>query len=244
MIGEAWTLRNEQRDFVEWHRGRAPYVLWALDVDTPEVRTAVAQAAAHLRQWLLPDYRRQPHVTVDLCGFPAADEPVRLAEDEFNLASLQMHCAAMATQFPAPFTIEVGALSSFSSAPYLQVHDPAAALIQARAALATSLPEVICSRSGQVQQAASEQSTTRSRNGSHNDYVPHVTVGLYADAWPAAAVNASLLAYRNPAPLRLTIDRLSLLAYQPQEIGGHLHTLGAFCLIEQCWRPASLERRS
>jgi hypothetical protein len=42
---------------------------WALDVDTPELRQAVSRAECHLSGLLLDDYRRQPHVTLDLCGF-------------------------------------------------------------------------------------------------------------------------------------------------------------------------------
>ena len=151
MIDQAWTLRNEQRDFVEWHRGRGPYVLWALDVDTPAVRRALASAAAHLAGWLLPDYNRQPHVTLDLCGFPSQGDAIP-ADDEFSLADLLAHCEAVAAQFPPPFVIEIGELASFSSAPYLQVGDPEAGLRRARATLARA-----------------QGGSAELRNGSHNE---------------------------------------------------------------------------
>ncbi len=67
------TLPNVRRDFPEWHRGRPRYALWALDVDIPAVRHAVAAAETHLAGRLLAGYRRQPHVTLGLCGFPTDD---------------------------------------------------------------------------------------------------------------------------------------------------------------------------
>ncbi len=198
------TLRNERRDFVEWHRGRSPYVLWALDVDMPAIRQRLAAAAAHLGDLLLADYHRQAHITLDLCGFPAA---VPQAGDEFSLAELAARCQAQADFFPAPFNIEIGGLNSFSSAPYLTVNDPQQGIAALRAAVAVN-----------------------GQNRSKTDYVPHATVGLYADAWPAAEIRARLAAFPLLSALPCRIDKLALLAYQPQEIGGPLQRLGEFCL--------------
>lgn len=198
------TLRNECRDFVEWHRGRAPYVLWAIDLDLPPVRARVAQAAQHLAPWLLPGYTREPHVTLDLCGFPASP-PV--AEDEFCPQVLAAACAQQAARFPRPFVIEIGALDSFSSAPFLHIADPAGGIAAARAALAQGR-----------------------HHRSHNAYLPHLTVGLYAEAWPAARVLGEIARYQAPAPLRCAVERVSLLAYAPQEIGGRLRRVADFCL--------------
>lgn len=209
------TLRNERRDFVEWHRGRAPYVLWAIDLDLPPVRERQAHAAQHLADWLLPGYTRQPHITLDLCGFPGQPP---LATDEFSLAALAAHCQAEAARFPPPFAIEIGGLDSFSSAPFFAIDDPAGGIAAARAALAVN-----------------------GQNGSKNDYLPHLTVGLYAEAWPAAAVLARIGSYVAAPPLRCAIERLGLLAYQPQEIGGELSWLAEFCLRRRQlrWRPGN-----
>ncbi len=51
----------------------------------PELRQALARAECHLSGLLLDDYRRQPHVTLDLCGFPAASPG---DADEFSVAWL------------------------------------------------------------------------------------------------------------------------------------------------------------
>ena len=202
------TLRNERRDFVEWHRGRAPYVLWALDVELPAVRQRLDAAALHLAGWLLDGYCRQAHITLDLCGFPA-EKPAD--GEEFSLASLAAHCRAAAASFPAPFSIEIGGLASFSSAPFLRVADPENGIALARRALALN-----------------------GRNVSRNDYLPHVTVGLYADAWPAPAVHDRLALFPHESPIRLPVDHLSLLAYDPREIGGRLTKMADFHLEKRC----------
>ncbi|WP_368736564.1 2'-5' RNA ligase family protein, partial [Zoogloea oryzae] len=107
------TLRNERRDFPEWHLGRPHYALWAVDVDLPDVRHAVAGADAHLAGLLLDGYRRQPHITLALCGFPTADPQ---HPDDYSPARLAAQVAALAAGAPAPFSLTLGALASFSSA--------------------------------------------------------------------------------------------------------------------------------
>ena len=70
-LAEPLTLRNERRDFPEWHRGRPHYLLWAIDTDLAAVRARVVAAQRALDGLLLDGYRRQPHITLALCGFPA-----------------------------------------------------------------------------------------------------------------------------------------------------------------------------
>ena len=105
----------------------------------------------------------------------------------------------------APFAIEIGDPDSFQSAPYLAVHDPVGGIAALRRCLAIV--------------------------GEHRlfgDYVPHVTLGLYARAMPFAAVLDRLFVCRTPDKLVCTIDRLSLMAYAPAEIGGPLGCLADF----------------
>lgn len=197
------TLPSERRDFVEWHRGRSPYVFWALDVDLPVVRERLVAAAESLAGRLLPDYFRQPHVTLDLCGFPAA---AAVADDEFDA----VHFAACLQRLQAaavpPLTVEVGGPASFASAPYLTLGDRDGGIRQLRAALAGE-----------------------AGNRLRGDYVPHVTIGLYAGVWPAAEVLAAMAGV--PAtPLALQLERLGLMAYAPAEIGGALDYLGDYDL--------------
>lgn len=202
-MAEGYTLRNERRDFVEWHRGRSPYVFWALDVDLPEVRLRQVQAAALMRDFLLEGYVRQPHVTLDLCGFPALSPA---ASDEFSADLLEKQWRAMQAAALSPFEITLGDLNSFSSAAYLEVSD-GGEIAALRGCLAGPAGHRLEGR-----------------------FVPHVTVGLYADAWPAQAVLERLQSYAAVEPLCCRIERVSLMSYQPAEIAGPLTCLADYSL--------------
>lgn len=192
----ATTIRNVQRDFPEWHLGRPHYVLWALDVDLEPVRQRVAAAQNHLATRLLAGYLRQPHITLSLCGFPSA-APCQL--DDFGAETLQQQIDALHLLRPEPFAIGIGALDGFSSAPYLSVSDSDGHIERLRASLDVC-PHPLA----------------------RNDYRPHVTIGLYADAWPLAEIEAELAGFAPGAPLRVEVSRLSLLAYVSAQIGGSL----------------------
>jgi 2'-5' RNA ligase len=205
-LAEPHTLRNARGDFSAWHRGRPHYLLWALDVDRAPVRTRVADARHALDGLLLDGYRRQPHVTLALCGFPAQAPS---AADEFDAAWLDARVAALRAARIAPFTIEIGTLESFSSAPFLCVQGGGDALDALRACLQPAV--------GHPQ----------------GDYVAHVTVGLYAGEWPTAAVASRFAAFRAGPPLRCEITRISLMGYVAEEIGGALFTLADWQLAAQ-----------
>lgn len=205
------TLRNVRRDFPEWHLGRSPYVFWGLDVDFPEVRERVGRAGAHLFGLLLDGYCRQPHVTLDLCGFPSR-QPEH--PDDFGSEMVHTQSSALRAAGVPAFEIEVGGLASFSSAPFLKVRDFGGHVAALRECLAID---------GQHRLAGS--------------YVPHVTVGLYADAWPTEEVAARLTDFVAGEPVRCRIERVSLMSYVPSEVGGHLSCLADFWIAsgEMCW---------
>lgn len=182
----------------------------------PAVARRVAATAGHLGDWLLEGYARQPHVTLDLCGFPCARPN---SDDEFGRELLAGQIAALQAAGPAPFAIEIGDPDSFLSAPYLAVHDPVGGIAALRRCLAI--------------------------DGKHRllgDYVPHVTLGLYARAAPFASVLDRLFACRIADKLVCPIDRLSLMAYAPAEIGGQLVCLADFQLGSGalCWHDDSV----
>ena len=204
LIEGAHTLRNVCRDFPEWHRGRSPYVFWALDVDFPAVRAQVKRAGDHLSGLLLDSYSRQPHVTLELCGFPSH---APAGDDEFSKEMIDRQCSALrAAQVPA-FEIIIGGLASFSSAPFLQVADFAGRIAAVRNCLAVDGRHRLLGR-----------------------YVPHVTVGLYADAWPVTNIAARFGQYVAGEPSHCQIERISLMSYSPSLIGGELSAVADFHL--------------
>ncbi|MCK6395190.1 2'-5' RNA ligase family protein [Zoogloea sp.] len=197
------TLPNVRRDFPEWHLGRPHYALWALDVETPAVAAAVARAAMHLDGLLLDGYNRQAHITLALCGFPTATPR---HPDDYGPARFDAHCQALQALALKPFEIDIGALASFTSAPFLQVDDPDGGIARLHQALGGDHPG--------------------------GRYLPHTTVGLYAGNWPTDQVQQRLDALPDLPPQRCRVERVSLMHYTATEIGGPLtiladHELGS-----------------
>jgi 2'-5' RNA ligase len=113
--------------------------------------------------------------------------------------------AALRRAGPRPFDIEIGFLSSFSSAPFLHVLDADAGI----AALRPCLAPANCG----------EQPV---------DYTAHVTVGLYNGAWPSAQVSQRLAAFPCGPATRHKVDRISLMSYAAGDIGGPLTTQAVY----------------
>lgn len=204
--GAAHTLRNLRRDFAEWHQGRPRYALWAVDVDVPAVARRVAEADRHLGGLLLDGYRRQPHVTLGLCGFPQA---LPRRRDDYGPAALAAQLAGLRRVCNAPFEIAIGGLSSFTSAPFLSVADVDGGIARLRGGLAA----------GDI-------------NRPDGAYTPHVTVGLYAGSWPTGDVLRRLDAFAEVEALKLRIARISLMSYCARDIGGPLEVAADFELGE------------
>lgn len=199
--GHEFTLACVQRDFVEWRQGRTHYAVWAIDVDTPALRAATEVLRAHLAACLLPGYQRQPHVTLQLCGFPVA---VPRCDDDYPAAALQRHIAALQAAAPAPFTLEVGRPDSFISAAYFSVDDCSGGIRAARAAL----------------------------TGTEDDfaYTPHVTCGLYRGEFHLPTLLREMAGCNPGLPVRLPVERLTLMVYEAAIIGGPLVSLCEFDL--------------
>lgn len=195
----AMTIRSDQRDFPEWHRGRPRFAVWAIALDDPAVERRLDQMREALHPWLLPDYRRQPHITLHVCGFPAA-RPEHA--DDFGPAQLQAHIDAMARAAPGRLALRVGGAFSFASAACLRVRDDGSALQRMR---------------GHFDQAARSHDAT--------PYVPHVTAGLYADAWPMREVQARLRPLAALPDIDLPVNALDWMVYDSLRIGGPLSSL-------------------
>ena len=201
------TLRNVRRDFHEWHLGRPHYALWAIDVDLPPVRRLAEQAAALLDDVLLDDYRRQPHITLALCGFPTL-QPEH--PDDFGPAGLEQQLAALQRLAGPPFRMEIGGLASFTSAPFLSVRDVDGGIGRLRHALCGP------------------------RTEPGGAYTPHVTVGLYGGEWPTGPLLGRLDAGGGEI-VHCTVTKLSLMCYAASDIGGPLAKLGEFDLAHRHW---------
>ncbi len=212
------TLASEARDFPEWHHGRPYYALWALAIDDAAVEQRLALLRLALQPLLLPGYRRQAHVTLQLCGFPAADAR---RPDDYGLAQFEAQVAAVQQLRLAPFTLHIGAAFSFVSAPCLAVHDGSGALARLRQAWAGAAP-----------------------HPDRTPYVPHVTAGLYRDAWPMAEVKCRLQALGPLPEIELSVQHLDWMVYDSAQVGGPLRSLRRFDLAGNRLLPAAADAES
>ena len=207
----AQTLACARRDYPEWHRGRPRYAVWTLAVDCPHILARLARAQRHLGDWLHADYRRQAHITLFVCGFPAAQAKF---DDDFPGERLAAQLDALQQLHAAPFELQIGGLDSFASAPFLSVADPAGRLAALRRVLAAHSPEIRQSR-----------------------YTPHLTAGLYARSVPGEALRARLRAFADHQPLALPVSELHYSSYAADELFGRLRTEQRLRLAPAAPRP-------
>ena len=131
-----WTLPNVQKDFADWRAGRHRYAVWAIALDHDWLREASEEVRQHCADLLLPNYARQPHITLRICGFLA---PERRRDDDFTHADFLSQVCALKSSLIQPFSIKVGAADTFTTAPYLSVLDIDGGIARARQALAMPL---------------------------------------------------------------------------------------------------------
>jgi len=203
------TFPAEIRDFPEWHHGRETYAVWVLRVEEPSILGKFKSAREHLNGYLIEPYQRQPHITLFVCGF-LVDAP--RYNDDFTSAQLQAQLKVVEQACIQPFEIEIGGINSFASAPFLEVYDPDSGIPRLREMLA---------RGGK------EFRTT--------PYRPHLTLGLYADAFDSRDVTNHMAEFP-PASTSWKVESITLATYQAREIAGPLtyqHDV-SFYMQESC----------
>lgn len=104
------TIAVEDRDFVEWHGGIPHAYVWGFLLDCP-----VEAARRALAPLLLPDYRRQPHLTVAYAG---------LAGRELHSRRLACDLTVLRRLCRGPVEVAAQRWSSFASAAMLEVVGP------------------------------------------------------------------------------------------------------------------------
>ena len=190
-----FTIPAENRDFTEWRRGRETYTVWVFQVEEEAILEKFKSARKHLNGYLFEPYNRQPHITLFVCGFLVK----RLQyNDDVTTAQLESQIRALKKAGIQPFEIEIGGFNSFASAPYLEVHDPNEGIARLRAVLSHG--------------ARDFRTTT---------YTPHLTIGLYAGAFPSKEVLNRLATFPTN-PVKCRIDHISFVTYKADEIAGRL----------------------
>ena len=217
----AWTLPNVQKDFTDWRAGRHRYAVWAVDLDHDGLRDASEKMRRHCTDLLLPNYARQPHITLRICGFPCLN---RRLSDDYAHTDFEAQVSALKSARINPFPISIGALDTFTTAPYFSVLDIEGGIVRARRALGMPAGD-----------GPGEKGFP---------YVPHVTFGLYGGRFPLADVIHRLRSVPENKSVRQTIRKLTLMTYEASVIAGPLASVCEFDLESQTSKaidPAAME---
>lgn len=120
-----------------------------------------------------------------------------LDETYFSTQRLERQLVALTEAMIAPFSLNAKSLDSFASAPYITVEDPTETLHQIRGIL-----------------------TGISKEDNPAEYQPHITLGLYRDAFDTFQV-ADCLKRFECAPIRpMSVTELAFCVYETKEIQG------------------------
>ena len=192
------TVPSITQDYPEWHRGRKDYALWLIELGNEEIHKKVHAAREHLAEFLLKPYQRQPHITLFVCGF-LADTP--RFKDDYGREELRVHTQLLNDSKVKPFSIEIGKLNSFASAPFLEVDDSEGGIHRVRSLLSNAAKEI-----------------------GRSAFMPHLTVGLYSGTFSSTVVGRRISTFSSE-PVRFKVERITFASYQAQEIAGPLsHT--------------------
>ncbi|MCO5785208.1 2'-5' RNA ligase [Pseudomonas sp. G11-1] len=191
----AETTVAQLRDYTEWHRGRSRYAIWMIPINCPRALAHIDQLTASLADLLHPS-RRQPHITLFVCGFEG--QSVRY-DDDFTSAQLQRQLTGLDRLALPPCELRIGAPDSFASAAFLTVDDPQGHLSRWREALGAGCSEI-----------------------RQTSYVPHITLGLYRRAISATELRQRLQSLVIPDTLPLAVECLEYATYSSRDMLGPL----------------------
>lgn len=180
-------ISTERRDYPEWHHGRSDFAVWYIEIDQAEVIQYLDHIKNFFSDLLIDSNQRQYHITLFVCGFltPKSSH----YDDDFEIDTLKQQIQALNSLEIETFELEINGLDSFSSALFLQVEDNNKILDGIRQQLAQYSDEI----------AALE-------------YCPHITLGLYNDAWQSD----------------LVLDRIQSIAIKPFKIQVKYLTFGYY----------------
>ncbi|MGE3541069.1 MAG: 2'-5' RNA ligase family protein [Candidatus Tectimicrobiota bacterium] len=192
------TTAIQRQDYSAWHRGRAWYAVWVVDFVDVDILAYLRQLREHFADMLFNPCARQPHVTVFVSGFWVQQAQW---DDDYTPAQYQAQQRRLQHLDLPAFAIGLGAINSFASALYVEVHDLEQGLATVRQALAEVMPEL--------------------RWG---PYIPHVTIGVYRAALPTAAVVQRMQRSAPQCLRRVRVQGVHLVTYAARELLGPLHT--------------------
>lgn len=186
------TYATSDYTWPEWHhQGRQQFCFWGLLPNSFELERSIQQAQQQLAAYLLADYQKQTHITLYAAGFLVPEK--RLADD-VTWRELQQQ-ADLIQQLQLPkLKLQIGASNSFLGAPFLEVVETAGQLQRLHQALSVAFGQ--------------------DRDGA---LIPHVTLGLYRQAWATSDLTASLTNAQQQG-IAVNEQQLHLLSYSSDDI--------------------------
>lgn len=194
-IQQQHTHAAEKRDYPEWHKDRPRYYLWAIDSDTTLVNKRLQKYYSLFKDLLLHPYERQAHITLAISGF--LGEHI-ICNDDITQAAIVKQQESLHALKLTPFSVSIGGINSFLSAPFLEVMDSSRSLEIIRHAL------------------IDERQDFRNAH-----YIPHVTLGIY-NANHAVASIAAMIRNLQEEPIELAVNHIGLYSYDARDIGSSL----------------------
>lgn len=197
-------IQSELRDFPEWHHGREKYVIWLLRCEENEdIRKRFLSAREHIKEYLLEPYKRQPHITLFVCGFLVKDITYN---DDILEEQIESQKEALEKSGIGKFEVEIGRMNSFASAPFLEVEDIENGIFQLRSILSKG-----------------------AREFRTEPFRPHLTIGLYADQYSSKEILKRMKEYKREK-IRWKVERVTLATYKTREVTGQLSYEYNYCL--------------
>ena len=190
-------IATELRDYPEWHHGRSDYGLWYIEIDQPELIRYLDQVRTPFSNLLIPSNQRQYHITLFVCGFLTVDS--HKYDDDFQIAQLNRQIDLLKQLQLKPFELEITQIDSFSSALFIQIIDREKILEKIRSQLALVSNEIAALQ-----------------------YCPHITIGLYDDAWSSDLVLERIKSFEAKR-IKIQVNQLTFGYYKAQILQGLLY---------------------
>ena len=195
-IRQKKTYKNQDRDFTDWHKGRERYAVWAIDIDEKSWGKNLKSARDLLKPYLLEGRHRSAHITLFACGFFYELNKINTFSEMIKAQVEDLKKANL-----SPLSIELSSLDSFLSAPYFSIICQTNSINEIR--------EIMARHSNEDRAEV---------------YRPHLTVGLYNDAYSTHLLSDKIRLYQPEPAKEILVTKISLMSYATKSIFSPLKT--------------------
>jgi len=190
-------VKTEIRDYPEWHHGRTDYALWYIEIDQPALVEYLDAIKTHFSDFLLTSNQRQYHITLFVCGFLNTQRSPY--NDDFSPEQFSQQVKSINKLQLEPFELELSLIDSFSSALFIQIIDQEQILEKIRSQLSLISNEIAALQ-----------------------YCPHITIGLYNNAWSSDLVLERIKSFEAKR-IKIQVTQLTFGYYKAQILQGLLY---------------------